>query len=106
MCTGLMCGRGHYCACSGPVVFSGGGANSDMMCSETVETVSDKQDTDQNKYGESESGVRQCVHGVVISGCQKKMDRSYVFFSEVGTNFTEKKNWGYLGIPLFLSRIL
>ena len=91
MCTGLMCGRGHYCACSGPVVFSGGGANSDMMCSETVETVSDKQDTDQNKYGESESGVRQCVHGVVISGCQKKIDCSYVFFPEGGSNFAENK---------------
>ena len=101
MCTGLMCGRGHYCACSGPVVFSGGGANSDMMCSETVETVSDKHDTDQNKYGESESGFRQCVHGVVISGCQKKIDWSYVFFS-VGTNFTEKKIGGTWGDPPIL----
>ena len=91
MCTGLMCGRGHYCACSGPVVFSGGGANSDMMCSETVETVSDKQDTDQNKYGESESGFRQGGDGVVISGCQKKRYCSHVFLSEVGQTL-QKKN--------------
>ena len=84
-----MCGRGHYCACSGPVVFSGGGANSDMMCSETVETVSDKQDTDQNKYGESESGFRQGGDGVVISGCQKKIDCSFVFFLRVGQTLQE-----------------
>ena len=80
-------------------MFSGGGANSDMMCSETVETVSDKQDTDQNKYGESESGFRQGGDGVVISGCQKKIDCSYVFFPEVGTNFTEKKIGGTWGDP-------
>ena len=39
MCAGLMCGRGHYCACCGPGVFSGGGANFDMMRSESVEAV-------------------------------------------------------------------
>ena len=77
-------------------MFSGGGANSDMMCSETVETVSDKQDTDQNKYGESESGFRQGGDGVVISGCQKKIDWSYVFvFLRWGQTLQKKK----LGVP-------
>ena len=70
-------------------MFSDSGANSDTVRSETTETVSDKQDTDQHKYGNSESGVRQGVHVVVISGSQMKMARPHGFFPEGGSNFTE-----------------